>query len=274
MVISALVAVVITCIGATAAQASGPVWVTGAAPGRELATGETKRISTIGNLSVMKLRGELAGVVVVTVCKKLSKGTEAAEIMGGNPGEDKAELLFSECSVEGKPNCEARQRGGAAKAPIVAKVLTMLAYPEGRFNGNMALDAFFPKESNNVFAEFEFVGAECGTLTLANPVVVSAAGTEVTLTLPAAGTRRKCGVLGEVGRAEGAPLKYVLSEPERPALKGALNFPAAALTRGEYWNGTAAAALRCELRAFGNPATQIGEGDIELENNLEVGWKV
>jgi hypothetical protein len=259
-----------SAVGTTAAQAAGPVWITGARK-VELRAREAKRISTYANLSNFRFKN---GTTVVE-CGKVSKGARGGEIIGGNPGTDAAEILFKECRNEARPRCLATStRPAGASGEIITSVKTLLAYPKNRTNGEAAVDVFFPQEASNTFSVFKFENergsTECGILNGVE-VTVTAAGEEVEI--PTFKERRKCGVIAEVGKAEGG--RFVRSRPGEVASKGALNFPSTKITEAEYWTGAAFSALRsCKLEAFGMVDEEIGESDITLEGEEVFGWEI
>jgi hypothetical protein len=102
VVLLALVAVFVASVAASAvAQAqTGPVWHVN---GSKLEAGKTKAI-TDKNVAgkEAKLAGEIAGAKVVILCATVKS---TGILIGGNPGKDQETIEFSNCKVEGQPNC-------------------------------------------------------------------------------------------------------------------------------------------------------------------------
>ncbi len=236
---------------------------------KTLAKAETRKIASITNLSAnFKLKTASATIV----CTNVRLGPTGGTLAGGNPGTDKAEIVFSECTVEGHPNCKAEEViAGEGNGKIVSKVITMLGYEKPK-NEKMALDAFFPEKSNEVFAEFTLVGPEGECPKITGNIVVKPTSTSTGVSIPELGTR-KCGVLAQVGKSSGT--KFELTNNKELFAKGGLNFPATAIAEGEHWLGTEFSELKCGLNAgvLGG-ATEIGESEITLEPGITAfGWE-
>jgi hypothetical protein len=261
----------LSAAGASAAEAAGPVWINGLK--EELKATEHKTISVIGNLSVVTLEASSYTVE----CSKVSKGTHtASEIIGGNPGTGKAEILYKECHHESQPNCLATgtEPVGAA-GEIIAEFKTLLVYIAGQTNGERALEAFFPVEGHlNLVTNFKFENkpgtTECGSLN-GTEVHVAAVGTEIEI--PTFKEKRRCAMAGEVG--EVASGKFKPTKPGEVSLKGALNFPS---FPAEYWTGTEFVRIECSMQdivgMIGVTDEEHGELDVTLEGTPPFGWAV
>lgn len=262
----------LSAVGTTAAEASGPVWLVGAK--EEVKAGESKTISIMGNLSVIDF---IAGEDSVE-CGKVSKGTTtASEIIGGNPGTGKAEILFKECHQESKPNCLATGTAPAATpGEIITQFKTLLVYLASFTNGENAFEAFFPEESHlNIISTFKFENktgtTECGSLN-GTEIHLAAVGTEIEI--PTFKEKRKCAALTHVGGVESG--KFKATKPREMSLKGALYFQEVS---AEYWTGTGFAKLECQTWDLVGANHIIDEERGELDFTLEtgprpVGWDV
>jgi len=257
-----------SCMFVAVAQAAGPQWTIEEGGVKSTLASGTRSIANITNLSKFKLKTATATIV----CNKVRLGTAGGTLAGGNPGADRAEIVFSECTVEGFPNCKAEEVvGGVGNGKIVTKVFTLLGFEKPKV-ASMALDAFFPEKANEEFATFTLVGEECPLGTNGTTITVKPKSGTTSVALRELGTR-KCGVLAQVGKSSGSA--FALISNNELFKKGGLNFPATAITEGEYWNGSAFVGLKCELEAgvLGR-ATEIGESELELAAPVTAyGWE-
>jgi hypothetical protein len=254
-----------------AAQAvGGPQWTIEEGGVKKPLTTGTRAIASITNLTKFKLVASGTGSITI-VCNKVKLGSNGGTLAGGNPGLDRAEVVFEECTVEGHPNCKAEE-GSTGK--IITKVMTMLAFEKPKA-ASMALDAFFPEGAN--FASFKLVGtaANCPAGDANITVTVVPIATATSVALAELGTHQ-CGVLAKIGKSSGSIFELTKNTELFP--KGGMAFPEPALTEGEYWNGTKFEPLTCglEVKLGSNKltATEVGEAEIDLAAGITTfGWE-
>jgi hypothetical protein len=255
-----VVVFVVSALTATAAQASGPLWITGS-PATSLKAGETRAIIS---KSEEKFVFRASGGNIE--CEKV---TNVGFILGGNPGTDYTEIKFEKCFLEAS-NKECLALGvkplkSINPAEVIVDAKTVLVYPEGVRTS--ALDAFAPQGESanpNLYVEFELLPTKaggCKAITAGTKVKVTAEGTEIVVK----GEKRKCGVLAEVGEAN-AKSEFVLAISGATNKIGLLRFPEPALTKAELWNGTAFEKIECKLSAgtFGTKPIERGVSQVEI----------
>jgi sugar lactone lactonase YvrE len=233
-----------------ASDPGGPFWDV---HGSALESGEKSQISTG---ATFKLHTTLSTV-------ECSEESGTGKVIGDNPGVDEATITFKGCHVEGATECK------ADKGEIKTEAYTLLAYPKGEKEKEAkALDAFLPKPESNNFAGIKFEGTGCGLL-VGQEVPSDAVSTEIET--PPFATKRKCGILAEIGRVkEGA---FVVGKAKELTSEGALNFPTTAISEAEYWNGHEFKVITCKLESgIAGAATQIGVSKVTLSPAEEFGW--
>jgi hypothetical protein len=271
--LGSLMAMCMLCaVGTTMASAAGgPVWITKA--GGELTATHSKGLKATSGVFVLK------GTVLSVECKKIGTEKGKAEIIGGNPGTDKAQLKLSECAVVGKTVAEcgatSLQPITGAVGEIVLAVKTVLAYPKGEKEGTLkSLDALFPEgdaTNPDLLVEFELHGTNCGLLNDVK-VPITATGTEVEV--PIFKEKRKCAALSELGQVIIVFTTIASGEERKEVI---LNFPTTMIREAEMWEPTPVVfkAIKCELSGGGllGAVNLVGELKIETEPIEEFGWK-
>jgi hypothetical protein len=248
---------VLSGLTASAQAANGPNWI-------------VKKVNLamagVKNIKVTQLGVQtLTGAATIT-CKALEAegqaGTAAEkeqnQIMGNEPGEGKAKLVFKECSLNGFASC--------VVANIKAPVFVLAGYSPGATT--MGLAVFFP-QVGSTFSEVKF-GANCSILSNST-LKIEAAGTEVGLQLPEAGAKRKAGVIVKLGKSD----TFALGVSGEENVINALEAPTTALKEAEVSElaNTTKKTIKAELKAgVLGTSTQSGLSAIELESKEAFGW--
>ena len=219
-----------------ARAAGGPVWFT-----KEFAK-ELPATASRGTEAI-ELAGTKFKLKTALLNIECSGVGGVGSITGGNPGTGQSTILFSGCSVGGKTVAECGLKGLKPAEPagtVYSSVKSVLVYPKGAAEGTeTAYDALVPEGKEDLFAEYELTGTNCGTLR-GKAFKVTATGTEITE--PA--FKHKCGLLAEVGKIEGGRFAKAKSGEEKE--DGALSFKEPPVTEAELWTGTFAV-IKCKL---------------------------
>jgi hypothetical protein len=256
---------------ASAAQAEankGPLWIVGS-PAKGLLTGETRAITSRTEAAPV-LKGTVASVECV-------KARDHGFLLGGSPGTADVEIEFEGCTLQGKPNCEAKglnPAGAAGEIPVSA--LITLAFAKG--SRTSAVAVFATEASSNLFSEFEFknkTGTECGALN-GTSIPVKASGSAIKIK----GQERKAGQIAEVGQENATTKKFELTTPGATAAIGLLRFSneEKPVKEAELYNSEAGKEKYEEIKAELSAGALLGEvhevasAEIEIPTLEPFGW--
>jgi hypothetical protein len=270
---STMLMMVVSMLGAAAAQAEenkGPLWIVG---GKGLVAGETRAV--VGRTETRPI---LKGTAASIEC---DKATGTGFILGGSPGTGYGKTTFEQCNLVGAINCIAtglKPIAASNAGEIRVDTLTDMAFAKGSRTSAVGLAAPEGETGNeNLFSEFELknkAGATeklCGAILNKVKIPVSATGSEVTIK----SEKRKMGQIAEGGHLVGGA--FVLSTPGVTSTIGLLRSGngGVPVKEAELYNTTTAKyeVVKAELSA-GSLGEIFVEGSAEGETSPkeEFGW--